>query len=218
MKNIGKIYKIENLINQKVYIGQTIQSLEQRYRDHKSNAKKRRKDSKSKLYVAMRKYGIENFKISLVEDNIPISQLNEKEEIYIIQYKSVEEGYNIKYREEKIRTIKNLDVSIIIDLYKKGKSLKCIAEKYKADKRTISSILRENNIEIRNWNKEQSNCKISKECLNDLYINKEISSNQIGKLFNLSGVAIRNWLIKFNIPIRNSNELKIKYAKCRTSQ
>ena len=37
---IGYIYKITNKINQKIYIGQTSKTLEQRWREHKYDCKK----------------------------------------------------------------------------------------------------------------------------------------------------------------------------------
>ena len=52
------IYKITNKINGKVYIGQTIRSLEIRKRGHIQCAEQ---GMNRHLYNAMRKYGIENF-------------------------------------------------------------------------------------------------------------------------------------------------------------
>lgn len=52
------IYKITNKINGKVYIGQTTDSLSRRKSGHIQAATS---GSKSKLYSAMRKYGVENF-------------------------------------------------------------------------------------------------------------------------------------------------------------
>ena len=59
------VYKITNLINGKVYIGQTVRSLEERYRGHIQRANK---GYMGKLYPAMRKYGIDNFKPEVIEE------------------------------------------------------------------------------------------------------------------------------------------------------
>ena len=37
---MGYIYKITNLINQKVYIGQTVKTIQKRYTQHKNNSNK----------------------------------------------------------------------------------------------------------------------------------------------------------------------------------
>ena len=53
------IYKITNNVNNKVYIGKTIRSLEIRFKEHLKDS-----DIKdNKLYLEMRKYGKKNFSI-----------------------------------------------------------------------------------------------------------------------------------------------------------
>lgn len=86
------IYKIVNQVNGKVYIGQTTKSIEKRFQGHVARANG---GYKGKLYPAMRKYGIDNFKIELVETCISIEQLNEREIYWINYYNSIDDGYNI---------------------------------------------------------------------------------------------------------------------------
>ncbi len=59
----GKIYKIVNSVNDKIYIGSTTRTLAQRMGDHRYAAKTER----SKLYKAMRFHGIEQFSVKLVK-------------------------------------------------------------------------------------------------------------------------------------------------------
>lgn len=195
MKQIGKVYKIKNSINGKVYVGQTIQSLKRRFSQHKCNALT--KNRKSPLYSAIQKYGIRNFKITLLEDDIDPKDINDVEAKYILEYNSVEDGYNLKYREDRIVNNK-FDIKDIISRYKKKETLKEIAKDYKADKRTISALLKENNIPIRNWNEEQSK-DITKEQLEEMLHNKGMSLNSIAKEIGLSRQAITNWVDKFGI-------------------
>lgn len=61
------IYVITNDINGKQYIGKTNNSIEERFREHVSDSKKRRCE-KRPLYSAMNKYGIEHFRISVLEE------------------------------------------------------------------------------------------------------------------------------------------------------
>ena len=91
----GIIYKITNTVNNKVYIGQTKLTLQQRWGMHKRSVKKQSMDGL--LQRAFRKYGIEVFLIDVLEDNIPnIEMLNTKEKYYIEKYASFGEcGYNM---------------------------------------------------------------------------------------------------------------------------
>lgn len=61
----GYIYKITNKVNNNFYIGQTKTSINKRYVNHKSEAKRNKIDCP--IYRAMRKYGIENFEVSEIE-------------------------------------------------------------------------------------------------------------------------------------------------------
>ena len=91
---IGKIYKIVNSINDKIYIGQTINSLQKRWTAHKSDSKK----EDYCLYRAMRKHGIENFNVALLIDNVSSkSELNYLESYYIAFFDSYRTGYNENY-------------------------------------------------------------------------------------------------------------------------
>ena len=99
------IYKIENLINNKVYIGQST-CIEIRWVNHKAAACK--KDYP--LYRAMRKYGVENFLFSIIEvvDKI---ELNSREIFWMGEYQStkMERGYNISTKESSLVTFRKLD-------------------------------------------------------------------------------------------------------------
>ena len=68
----GSIYKITNIINNKVYIGQTSISPMKRWDDHFSAYKNTA--NKLYLYNEMRKYGIENFAFQIIETNIELVQ------------------------------------------------------------------------------------------------------------------------------------------------
>ena len=77
------IYKITNKINQKCYIGKSI-DIEQRFKKHKTNALwKSDKNFKYNypLYQAFRKYGIENFSFEILEE-CKEEELDTKEQFY----------------------------------------------------------------------------------------------------------------------------------------
>lgn len=87
------VYKIENMLNGKVYIGQTIQTLKRRISEHVSVSKKQ---SNLYLYNAMKKYGVDNFNYSIIDECDNRDELNELEIYYIKKYNSTnaEFGYN----------------------------------------------------------------------------------------------------------------------------
>ena len=84
------IYKITNIINQKFYIGKTVCPLYVRFSQHKHGALK--KQENFYFYNAIRKYGIENFKIELIEKVDSSNKLNEKEQYWI---KKLNPNYNL---------------------------------------------------------------------------------------------------------------------------
>jgi len=84
----GKIYKITNSNDNKVYIGSTVKNLNDRMANHRHNIKNDEK-KKSKLYQHIKKVGKDKFKIKLVK-NYPCNNLNE------LKYKEFNEMKKIK--------------------------------------------------------------------------------------------------------------------------
>lgn len=90
---LGKIYLITNDINSKVYIGQTIQTLNKRFNGHCCYSKS---DRSASMYIkrAIHKYGRDKFHIHLLEE-CPIDNLNDREKYWINYYNSYNTGYNL---------------------------------------------------------------------------------------------------------------------------
>lgn len=90
---MGQVYKITNNVNKKCYVGITKHTFEKRY-DYKNwweSGSVNRLLRKSVL-----KYGIENFTVIILEDNICMTQLEEREKVYIKLFNSfVPNGYNL---------------------------------------------------------------------------------------------------------------------------
>lgn len=95
---MGHIYCFTNQINQKKYIGQSINPPEERYRLHKSNhLNPKSSEYESVIHRAMRKYGFENFKFEILANYIDdFELLNDLETYYIAQFDcQIPNGYNI---------------------------------------------------------------------------------------------------------------------------
>ena len=96
------IYKITNKINGKIYIGQTTRTLKERWADYIKEYRYIKEDSKNLRLIikAFRKYGIDNFEITILEDSIKtLEELNNKERDYILKYNCTDKaiGYNIEF-------------------------------------------------------------------------------------------------------------------------
>lgn len=92
----GLIYLITNDINNKVYVGKTVQTLADRWTKHKSDA---RLGDNCLIHQKMRELGgnintFPNFHIQIIEDNIPEDKIKEAERKWISYYDSYNNGYN----------------------------------------------------------------------------------------------------------------------------
>lgn len=86
------IYKITNLENQKVYIGQS-ENIKERLRSHIKRGLGAETPTRNKLYTVMNKVGVENFSYEIIEE-CPREQLNDKERYWIDYFKTQDFGYN----------------------------------------------------------------------------------------------------------------------------
>lgn len=234
------IYKIENLINGKVYIGQSINIL-RRWNDHKSRYDNNKNQMfNTTLYKDIRNYGINNFKFSVIEE-CNINELNDKEIYWISYYDSFKTGYNSTTGGDSCNGgIPNKTYEIMNDLKNTKLTHQEIANKWDTSIEMVDGINtgRHWNIDIdypiRSVNCESINrCKsCGKEidrkatlCL-DCY-NSERSKNippkeqllqdilcnsfvSIGKKYSVSDNAVRKWCKKYDLPYLKKDVEKLK--------
>ena len=101
------IYKITNKLNGMVYIGQA-EDVERRWREHCLESATDRRNTY--LYNAMKKYGINNFKIETIDG--PTNNYNEREKYWISYYESYSDktkGYNMTIGGEDPPVLKGED-------------------------------------------------------------------------------------------------------------
>lgn len=104
----GIIYLIRNLVNGKVYVGQTDRTLRKRWTNHCSDAKN---VPSTFLHRAINKYKRESFSIELLE-TVDIGLLDEAEIKWIAHYESFTDrtkGYNLTAGGGGIRGMKHTD-------------------------------------------------------------------------------------------------------------
>ena len=95
---MGQIYMIQNLINNKVYIGLTTRKFEYRYgKNGIKSVYGKQKHSNAHLSSSIEKYGLDCWEIKILHDNVTdIEELKNLEQYYVYKYKSNDPkyGYN----------------------------------------------------------------------------------------------------------------------------
>lgn len=165
------IYKIENKINNKIYVGQS-SFIEKRWYQHKSNYLN--PTYNSALYKAMNKYGIENFSFEVIEE-CSLEQLDEKEKYWIQKLNSlVPNGYNIALGGyQRGNTL--YDYKEIAQKYQEIGNSKKVAELFQCDFKTVLKACHANNIPMSST-KERAVYQINKDtneiiaCYSNLHI------------------------------------------------
>lgn len=90
------IYKVINKINNKIYIGQTINTLEHRKNQHFREVRSEKRKN-TYFHNAIIKYGENNFIFEVIDETNDIVELNNKEVFWINYYNSTDKniGYNL---------------------------------------------------------------------------------------------------------------------------
>ena len=192
---MGFIYIIKNKINDKVYVGQTTKTVEERFKQHKKLSKS---SSNQLIHKAIKRYGKENFYIETLEccENI---LLDEREIIFIKLYNSFKDGYNLceggnQAKRQRIA----LPEEEIISMYNSGKSSRFISELYGVSHKTILNVVNRNSV-ARNRNcglKKYSKIHIGE--LTEL-LNLGVSKTQIAIKLHVNHNAVSKAIKRFNL-------------------
>lgn len=196
------IYKVTNLINGKVYIGQTQKTLKIRkikhiYESFEGN-------SKLLFHKALRKYGEDSFSWDIIDYADSQDELNKKEIYWISHYNSFgENGYNLTNGGASGGNIKFTvnDVLQIKEMIKKRIPIIDIANKYNVDREVITRLK-----SGRHWSnvgEDVSYIKYPKRTSNKLtenYVREikiflkedKLTQREISEMFNVTPSTIGN--------------------------
>lgn len=237
------IYKITNQINNKIYIGQSI-NIESRWQKHKYRYNNQNYTGYDYyIYRAMRKYGIDNFNFEVIEE-CKISELDERERFWIKHYDSYKNGYNETEGGNNARHPIKISPQMLVEidslLQESILSIGEIADKFHVSYEMIQGIntgrhwyreniqypigqykigVKKNNTDqlhkayccdcgkeisqnaLRCWDCYVESCSQYRPTQNELLqLLSENSMEAVGRIFKVSGKAIRKWCDQYGIP------------------
>lgn len=191
------IYKITNLVNGKLYIGQSI-DIKSRWYQHKYKSNHKSEIGyDSPIHKAIRKYGENNFRFEVIEE-CSFEELDCKEIEWISRLNTIcPNGYNIQIGGQKIRSVPH-DV----------KRCKCGKIIMKSSNMCVKCFKESQRVKSHLPNHKKQFKKSEK-----LFYAKQILDLGFwgfGELYGVSDSAVKKWCIKYNIPHLKS-ELKKWY-------
>lgn len=206
----GTVYLIKNTKNNKVYIGQTVKPIQQRFAEHKYNHKSK---ANKPLHRAILKYGLEVFQFSVLVTNISTQEkLDAIEKAEIIANNSlIPNGYNLKHgganapkllsiSDEKLNEFKNIE---------KGKSLNYIAGYFGVSVRAVQNFIKKHNIERNVFRRKDKTREINYDDFITMYRSNMLVS-EIAFLLEVSQSKIYTFIKENNIPKRYNKSSNIQ--------
>lgn len=204
------IYKIENQINNKCYIGQS-SNIERRWNAHLLAINNPNKAEYGyPLYLAIRKYGLENFNFTIIE-LCELETLNEKEMYWIEFYKSNyrDYGYNqtIGGNNPTYNKITPEELEEITNYLREGLSNPEIAVMFNTTDQTICDI-NTGRSRVRNIDYPIRPIKIKKEKpkifipdkMELCFAIKYNSFVEAGRIYGVTYKMVKSWVRQYKLP------------------
>lgn len=201
MTRYGRIYIIRNTVNSKVYVGQTTSSINLRFKNHLSAA---RRGGDYIIGKAIRKYGESNFYVELLEECLA-EELNEREKYWIAFFNSTanRNGYNMSIGGNVVRVQKELDKNKVISLFSSGVPAFKIAKILHVATSKITNLLKSKNIKY--GVELQKTDSITESMICSLYLDG-YGTMDICRKLNKDKGTVRKILLKYNIKLRTKQE------------
>ena len=132
------IYKITNLINNKIYIGLTTRTVENRWKEHCRH-------NSQMIDKAIEEFGKENFLFFSIEE-CEEEILYEREKYWIAYYNSFNNGYNNTLGGRDNNYVMTDKVNLVLQFWNQGLTVNKIVEQTNLNVETVRSYLNKNNI------------------------------------------------------------------------
>lgn len=194
------IYCYTNKINKNCYVGQT-NNLERRKREHYSNSYNLNNPSTDLLlHKAIRKYGIDNFEIVVLEE-VDDKDVDNREQYWIEEKRSYAPlgygGYNLTEGGVQYKKVSKISLEValqIIEEIKQGISYNSISERYNICLSYISNInqgicFRQNNETYPLYRYVKSDEEY--ETLIDLLLNSDLTFKEIATSLNIGESTVK---------------------------
>ena len=206
---MADIYCIENKINHKKYVGETIYSFRERWKGHLSTLKSpRERDLQRPLYKALEKYGIENFDIYLLE-HCPDEQRFEREMYWIKTLDTVcwhNKGYNASLGGES-GTSKITDEEFL-EAYHSSNSQSEVAKKLNCEERLVSNRIKKLNLpKLKNKYCSKIDWENIKDDLISEYNNTDITIIDLAKKIEVDVDTLRKHFQEWGVKTIIKNKL-----------
>ena len=201
MTKYGRIYIIRNIVNDKVYVGQTHVSIKLRFQNHLSAA---RRGLDYIIGKAIRKYGEDKFYVELLEECL-IEELNEREQYWISFFKVTDNkfGYNISIGGNVVRTTKELDENEVLQMFNSGIGSYKIAKLLHVHPYRTTEILKRHNII---YGVEKQKRQDEKEIVSAYLSGK--GTMDVCREFSIDKGTVRRILQRNNIKLRSRGKNK----------
>ncbi len=210
----GKIYKITNKINGKVYVGQTMKTLKERFQKHCWGTTE--KDSyhlNMAIKKAIKKYGKDNFTIELIEE-VEQNKLDEREVYWISFYNSYNKGYNCTLGGQNGATrpiaLSWKEENEVIEAKYLGFSSKEIGAAYNIDRSTIKNIFNRHNLKMPI--KRNLENRINKDVFIQ-FLSTKPTCKDIENKFKICRCSVFNYLKRHNIEYNFSKSVQVSASK-----
>lgn len=210
----GKIYKITNKVNGKIYVGQTVKTLEERFQKHCwGTTNKDKYHLNMAIKKAIRKYGKENFTIELIEE-VETDKLDEREVYWISFYDSYNKGYNCTLGGQNGATRKCklswIEENEVIEAKYLGFSIKEIEEVYSIDRTSVHNIFKRHDLKMPN--KRNLSDRINKNEFIE-YLKGTPTLKSIENRFKICKCSIYNLIKKYHIEYNFPKSVQILTGK-----
>lgn len=187
------IYKITNKLNNKCYIGQSI-DIENRWKQHIYESKTLRRGHQ--IHLAINKDGIDNFTFEILEEcSLNKNTLNERERYWIKYYNSFNDGYNMTLGGQGEDNYQ-YDPELIRQLWDEGYSVGLIQKIVGCGRTTINNRLKG----YKDYNSRISHSRgillaIKQGKMNHLHIGDYYSFSNEQKAFFTNNISVHQYSI-----------------------
>jgi len=204
---MGYIYRILNKTNGKSYIGQTVH-LKTRWLGHVRSSR----DRSSKIGEAIKKYGLENFEFSILEEAETQEEIDRLERHYIALFEtnmsSGGNGYNLTDGGfSGVRGLKMSDETKLLMSEKKKELYSRSPEVIERISATVKKLWQDEEYVKKNT----VSCPVDSETL--LRESEGLSWNDVASKFEVSATTVKKWFKTYNLKKENKKENRQPWSK-----